>query len=143
MKKTLLILLGAFMIGACKSGSNLPPYPDDVSSVDSQNKTATWAPLPEYKKPAEGQKCLINNHSCKDVIEILRQPAEKWDGLLKEWGLQITDIQGIRNGEETYTFSNGVTITTPSSVPQGSVYKVLLEDNTQFLFNEYEFTQLK
>ena len=141
MKKILLALLSAFIIGACKSGYNLPPYPDDSSLEDSQNQ-AVWTP-PEHKKPAEGQKCLINGHSCKDVIEILRQPAAKWDGLLKEWGLQITDIQGIRNGEETYTFSNGVTITTPSSVPLGSVYKVLLEDNTQFLFNEYEFTQLK
>ena len=143
MKKIILILLGAFMIGACQSGYNLQPYPDDYSLVDPQNETITWTPPPEHKKPAKGQKCFINGHSCKDVIEILRQPAAKWDGLLKERGLQITDIQGIRNGEKTFTFSNGVTITTPSSVPLGSVYKVLLEDNTQFLFNEYEFTQLK
>ena len=137
MKKLMCIFSVALALGACHSDGKILSQGQPVS--EKQAVQPAWTPPPAPKKPAEGQQCLINGYDCKQVIEVLRAPKENRAALLKELGIEIAKTAVIRTGTEIYTLNNGVTITTPSSVPLGERYVVRLEDNTEFLFSKYEF----
>ena len=135
MKKLIFVLLGAIAIGACQSEREALPQGQEEQPAQQY----TWTPPPPPKQPAAGQKCLINERSCEEVIKVLQQPDA--ETLLKAWDIEIKKVDAIRTGTKIFTLGNGVTITTPSSVPPVDMYAVRLEDNTEFLFSKYELNE--